>query len=158
MVALPVERYLSNAALSILSAVYSVKDHQNLLHYSLVLKKACIGHVVFDEWFPLTLRTAAVSCRARCCGRFARARSARSMGSTRTQQCPCFAAVLLQGVECRVRAACDVRIAAYDGRNCVNTEHSLRYARSPPTARVSGVLCRGYRCLRPLHESKLAGS
>ena len=34
-----------------------VKDHYNLLHYSL-LKKTCFGQVVLDKWFPLILAVA----------------------------------------------------------------------------------------------------
>ena len=35
-----------------------VKDHYNLLHYSPLLKTACVRQVVLDKWFPMILRGA----------------------------------------------------------------------------------------------------
>ena len=50
--------YLSNATCLMRPRLFStvfrrVKDDHNLLHYSPPLKKACVRHVVLDEWFPL---------------------------------------------------------------------------------------------------------
>ena len=51
--ALLVYRCLSSTA-SFVSCVFRrVKDHRNLPKYSPLLKRACVGQVVLDKWFPL---------------------------------------------------------------------------------------------------------
>ena len=55
--ALLVSCYLSNKASFVLRVFRSVKDHHNLLHYSICLKKACVRQVVLDKWFPLNSPT-----------------------------------------------------------------------------------------------------
>ena len=49
--------YLSNATCLIRPRLFyvcsRVKDHDNSLHYSPLVKKTCIRQTVFDEWFPL---------------------------------------------------------------------------------------------------------
>ena len=56
--------YLSNAtclichtASCVLCAVYSVKDHHDLLDCSPLLKNTCVRQVVLDKWFPLNSET-----------------------------------------------------------------------------------------------------
>ena len=54
--------YLSNATCQIRPHLFyvffgRVKDHHNLLHYSPLLKKACVRQVVLDKWFPLIRTT-----------------------------------------------------------------------------------------------------
>ena len=34
---------------------FCVKDHNNVLHYSPLLKKTCVRQVVLDKWLPLNL-------------------------------------------------------------------------------------------------------
>ena len=46
--------YLSNAASCVLCVFCRANLHQNLLHHSPLLKKACVRRVVLDKWFPLT--------------------------------------------------------------------------------------------------------
>ena len=46
---------LSNAASFVLCVVRHVEDHHNLLHDSPLLKKTCVGQVVLDKWFPLSV-------------------------------------------------------------------------------------------------------
>ena len=56
-VALLVESYLSNTASCVLCVLCCVKDHNDLLYHSPLLKKTCVGQVVLDKWFPLSMST-----------------------------------------------------------------------------------------------------
>ena len=51
--ALLVKRNLSNTASFVFCVVRRVKNPHNLLHYSPLLKKACVRQVALDKWFPL---------------------------------------------------------------------------------------------------------
>ena len=53
-VALPVLRYLSDAASFVLSVSRRVKEHHNLPLCSRLLRKTCVRRVVLDKWFPLS--------------------------------------------------------------------------------------------------------
>ena len=68
--ALLVERYLSNAASSVLCAFRCVKDHHHLPNCLSLLKSTCVRQAVLDKWFLLNYaqvrkRRAVVSNRAR---------------------------------------------------------------------------------------------
>ena len=44
---------LISMASFVLCVVRHVKDHHDVIHYSIILKKSCVRRVVLQKWFPL---------------------------------------------------------------------------------------------------------